>query len=146
MRHAGFLSGHRGACVGENLYCGEEYSYPTHPLVLPGANRQGAPKSPGDRNCVLRVYWGSRQGKRSGRFFSLRNFKLHLGQVEILGMDPVPLVHQLAGALATMHWEAGVVARTAGFVIGSVPSSASAFRPLPAATLQYLPPETYAER
>ncbi|KAB2571406.1 hypothetical protein BFW01_g10021 [Lasiodiplodia theobromae] len=105
-------------------------------------------KRPGNRDCLVRVYLGSRRqsAKRSERFFSLRNLKLHLNQMEELGMDAEVLAAQVAGALATMHWKARVDGRGVEFVLGSVPPGMARLKPLTAAELEGLEPGSDTER
>ncbi|KAH7318991.1 hypothetical protein BKA65DRAFT_556420 [Rhexocercosporidium sp. MPI-PUGE-AT-0058] len=42
---------------------------------------------------------------RPQRFFSLRNFKLHLNQMVDLGLDVATFATTMANALAILHWE-----------------------------------------
>ncbi|KAL1633539.1 Class II abasic (AP) endonuclease [Diplodia intermedia] len=107
-------------------------------------NRSKALQSPGNKDCLVRTYLGSRQGKTGGLFFSLRNFKLHLNQMLELEMPTFPLAEYMAGALATMHWEARIDARDVEFVLGSAPTY-PLIKPLTTAELRETEPDTYTE-
>lgn len=115
---------------------------------------------PGNRDCLVRAYLGSSRQRqrqqgggaigRCGNFFSLRNLKLRLDQMEEMGMATEVLAAQVAGALATMHWEARVDGRGVEFVLGSVPPPPAGPReqrllPLAAAELEGLEPGSDTE-
>ena len=75
---------------------------------------------PANRDCLVRVYLGSTQGKTPcGMFFSLRNFKLHLNHMTELELDTEALARRMGTALAVMHWGAKTDARDVEFVLGS---------------------------
>ena len=74
---------------------------------------------PANKDCLVRVYLGSSQGKSGGMFFSLRNFKMHLNQMAAVGLDVEGLACRMAKALALMHWAAMTDARDVEFVLGS---------------------------
>ncbi|KAI1258402.1 zinc finger protein-domain-containing protein [Xylariaceae sp. FL1019] len=76
-------------------------------------------EDPANKDCLVRVYLGSMQGKSGGMFFSLRNFKLHLNQMIDLGLDIFTMAQQVAESLAIMHWAARTDARDVEFVLGS---------------------------
>ncbi|KAI1377257.1 zinc finger protein-domain-containing protein [Hypoxylon crocopeplum] len=76
---------------------------------------------PANRDCLVRVYLGSLQGKSGGTFFSLRNFKLHFNHMIDLQLDVEEMASQIAEALAVMHWAARTDARDVEFVLGSSP-------------------------
>ncbi|KAJ5924293.1 hypothetical protein N7466_008480 [Penicillium verhagenii] len=78
-----------------------------------------------DKDCVVRLYLGRRRRQRSqtsSRFtaFSLRNFPLHLDQVESLGTSQSE-IHKyaeiMAETLAVMHWIAEVDGNDIEFVL-----------------------------
>ena len=78
----------------------------------------------GDEDCLVRPYLGRRRvGQRTSRFraFTLRNFPLHVDQMEELRMDTFQYAALLADALALMHWIAQVDANDVEFVLGSYP-------------------------
>lgn len=49
--------------------------------------RKAAKADPANKDCLVRVYLGSMQGRIIPMFFSLRNFKLHLNQMVQLQLD-----------------------------------------------------------
>lgn len=114
----------------------EKYCAPRH--------RTKALQSPGNKDCLVRVYLGSRGGKSNSLFFSLRNFKLHLNQMLELEMNTFELAGCMAGALAAMHWQAKVDARDVEFVLGSAPTYPLA-KPLTSVELANMEPNTYTE-
>ncbi|KAF2092891.1 hypothetical protein NA57DRAFT_49382 [Rhizodiscina lignyota] len=82
----------------------------------------------GDEDCVVRPYLGRRRiGQRVSRFqsFTLRNFPLHVDQMEDLGLNIFIYAAKLADALAIMHWVAGVDANDVEFVLASCPHQIS---------------------
>lgn len=78
-----------------------------------------------DKDCLVRPYIGRRRmqnfNKRSGFTpFSLRNFPLHVDQMELLLeiRDHIPrYVKLMAEALAMMHWVAGIDGNDIEFVL-----------------------------
>ncbi|KAK8221137.1 zinc finger protein-domain-containing protein [Phyllosticta capitalensis] len=89
--------------------------------------------SPGNADCLVRIYLGSRIGRSGLSFFSLRNFKLHLNQLEDLGQDTyiMQFAGYMANALAVMHWRARVDARDVEFVLGNARPRAHLVRTTP---------------
>ncbi|KAM0519971.1 hypothetical protein ACHAPE_003243 [Trichoderma viride] len=71
-----------------------------------------------NKDCLVRPYLGSLKG-RQGRFFSLRNFKMHLEQMAELQLDIKELAGKMASAMAVMHWAAKTDVRDIEFVLGS---------------------------
>ncbi|EQL01269.1 hypothetical protein G6O67_000815 [Ophiocordyceps sinensis] len=72
-----------------------------------------------NKDCLVRPYLGSSRGKSDGRFFSLRNFKIHLNQMVDIQLDVVAMARRMAVAMAIMHWAAKTDARDVEFVLGS---------------------------
>ncbi|KAK0609631.1 hypothetical protein DIS24_g12301 [Lasiodiplodia hormozganensis] len=107
-------------------------------------NRRKALQSPGNKDCLVRVYLGSRGGKSNSLFFSLRNFKLHLNQMLELEMNTFELAGCMAGALAAMHWKAKIDARDVEFVLGTAPIAYPA-KPLTSVELANMELNTYTE-
>lgn len=70
-------------------------------------------------DCLVRIYLGSMQGKATGMFFSLRNFKLHLNQMADIKLDVEQMARRMGIAFAIMHWAAETDARDIEFVLGS---------------------------
>ncbi|OHE93202.1 hypothetical protein CORC01_11519 [Colletotrichum orchidophilum] len=81
--------------------------------------RAKAHADPANKDCLIRPYLGSLEGRTSTLFFSLRNFKLHLNQIDELGLDMVEIAKDMGEVLAVMHWEARTDARDVEFVLGS---------------------------
>jgi hypothetical protein len=54
-------------------------------------------------DCLVRVYLGSMKGEERRRFFSLRNFKLHLNQMMEIGLDVVEIGERMGKALAIVQ-------------------------------------------
>ncbi|KAI2615390.1 zinc finger protein-domain-containing protein [Hypoxylon sp. NC1633] len=82
-------------------------------------HQQAALTDHANRDCIVRVYLGSLKGESGRRFFSLRNFKLHLNQLAELDMDLGTIASEMAKALAIMHWSAKTDARDVEFALGS---------------------------
>ena len=61
-------------------------------------------------------------------FFSLRNYKLHIDQVQSLQLDAEEYAKSMAGALAVLHWHTKVDAMDIEFVLGSSPTDNNAVR------------------
>lgn len=93
-----------------------------------------------NKDCLVRVYLGSMQGRVGGMFFSLRNFKLHLNHMIDLQLDVGALARRMGIALAVMHWGAKTDARDVEFVLGS---SAKKSTPMRHAQVARLEPQTY---
>lgn len=93
--------------------------------------KQAAKDDPANADCLVRVYLGANKDPEPGqgtpwsnfrsRFFSLRNFKLHLNQLTDLRLenDAREMAKQMAFSLAIMHWAAKTDARDVEFVLGS---------------------------
>lgn len=93
-----------------------------------------------NRDCLVRVYLGSMQGKIGGMFFSLRNFKLHLNHMVDLALDTEALARRMGSALAVLHWGAKTDARDVEFVLGSSTKKTIAAKPI---STKDLKPFTY---
>ncbi|OJJ05164.1 hypothetical protein ASPVEDRAFT_31571 [Aspergillus versicolor CBS 583.65] len=79
-----------------------------------------------NRDCLIRPYLGRRRHhtKRASRFqaFSLRNYPLHVDQMEELGIsesDITGYAQSMAEALAVMHWDAEVDGNDVEFVLAA---------------------------
>lgn len=81
--------------------------------------QQAARNDPANKDCLVRLYLGSQSSPRPSRFFSLRNFKLHLDQMDMLKLDIRGFAYSIGQALAVMHWAAQTDARDIEFVLGS---------------------------
>lgn len=77
--------------------------------------------NPSDEDCLVRPYLGRRRITKpsTSQFarFSLRNYALHVDQMEELGLDAVQYARAMAEALALMHWGARVDANDVEFVL-----------------------------
>ncbi|KAF4998195.1 hypothetical protein FDECE_11836 [Fusarium decemcellulare] len=94
-----------------------------HLLIERFCSRAGKPKAradPANQDCLVRVYLGSLKGRSGGMFFSLRNFKIHLNQLDELGMNASGIASSMGTSLAVMHWAAQTDARDVEFALGSV--------------------------
>lgn len=88
-----------------------------------------------NKDCLIRPYLGRRRHstirvKEKVEYFSLRNFKLCLDQMEDLELDCSYYALQMADVLAIMHWEAQIDAADVEFVLGGPPCLAR--DPIPA--------------
>ncbi|KAI1173522.1 zinc finger protein-domain-containing protein [Nemania sp. FL0916] len=75
---------------------------------------------PNNHDCLIRPYLGKRRrlySKSVLSSYSLRNFPLHLDQIEELGLDAFVYSHCMAQALAFMHWSAKIDANDVEFVL-----------------------------
>lgn len=74
-----------------------------------------------NRSCLVRPYLGRRRhgAKRPKRFeaFSLKNFPLHLDQMEQLDLNIASYAEIMADALAMMHWYGEIDANDVEFVL-----------------------------
>lgn len=75
-----------------------------------------------NESCLVRPYLGKRRPEQRGRdrslrFFSLRNYPLHMNQMEELGLPVVSYAMAMADALAFLHWVARVDAGDVEFVL-----------------------------
>lgn len=80
---------------------------------------------PANKDCLVRIYLGKRRANGLSRFFQLRNFSLHLNQMEELELDVFEFATEIAKALAIVHWAAHVDANDVEFVLGSAPDKTS---------------------
>ncbi len=92
------------------------------PSGLPAPSKDAAKEDPRNRDCLARIYLGKRcdRNRRPSRMFTLRNFNLHLDQMEDLNLDVHALARRMADALAVMHWHAKIDADDVEFVLGSL--------------------------
>ena len=86
----------------------------------PASLRSTIKASEPDRDCLVRLYLGRRRHPaKQSRFdaFSLRNYPLHIDQVEELGLDALLYARTMAEALAEIHWRAHIDANDVEFVL-----------------------------
>lgn len=81
-------------------------------------------------DCLVRVYLGRRLAKGekrplSNENFTLRNFPLHVNEIEDLGLDTHLYARIMARSLALLHWAARNDANDVEFILGTTASSAS---------------------
>lgn len=82
-----------------------------------------------DQDCLIRPYLGRRRRLvRQSRFhaFSLRNYPLHLDQIEELALDGFLYAKIMAETLAHMYWRAHVDANDVEFVLAPPTSTQKA--------------------
>lgn len=92
---------------------------------VPEAHQGGVLEDGKNTHCLIRTYLGRRKHRHHPRpgksvFFSLRNFPLHVDQMEDLGLDLKILegyATAMADALAFLHWCARVDANDVEFVL-----------------------------
>ncbi|KAI1827505.1 zinc finger protein-domain-containing protein [Xylaria intraflava] len=114
-------------------------------LIRKYCSEKGKEKALIDRannDCLVRVYLGSSRGKSDQKFFSLRNFKIHLNQLTDLRSDVTALASEMGKALAIMHWDAKVDARDVEFVLGGSVSAAPVLT-YSHADFRWMMPRTY---
>lgn len=97
--------------------------------LRPDVNVEDVINSQSNEHCLIRPYLGRRRYRRSEaepvtgqsrqqlRAFSLRNFPLHLDQMEQLGIDAGDYAIGMADALAFLHWVAKVDGNDVEFVL-----------------------------
>ncbi|KAL7930165.1 zinc finger domain-containing protein [Trichoderma chlorosporum] len=97
--------------------------------LRPDLDEESVITSRNNDHCLIRPYLGRRRYRRSEteliqgqsrqrlRAFSLRNFPLHLDQMEQLGIDPGDYAMAMADALAFLHWVAKVDGNDVEFVL-----------------------------
>ncbi|KAH6989286.1 hypothetical protein BKA56DRAFT_513458, partial [Ilyonectria sp. MPI-CAGE-AT-0026] len=116
---------------------------PTRTLLIekfcPSRVKSEAFNSASNKDCLVRVYLGSLNGRSINRFFNLRNLKLYLNHMIELKMDVAGMASDMAVALATMHWAAKTDARDVEFVLGSSTEPLSA---MTASEIAALPPNS----
>ncbi|KAF2737693.1 hypothetical protein EJ04DRAFT_591237, partial [Polyplosphaeria fusca] len=78
-------------------------------------------KSAPNKDCLVRLYLGKRRNRHVSRFFQLRNFSLHLDQMEELALNVKEFAVHIADALTVMHWAVKTDANDVEFVLGSAP-------------------------
>jgi hypothetical protein len=74
-----------------------------------------------NKDCLVRIYLGKRRERPNNMFFQLRNFNLHLDQMEELQLDVNEFASAIGEALAIMHWACHIDGNDVEFVLGSSP-------------------------
>ncbi|KAF2489517.1 hypothetical protein BU16DRAFT_598576 [Lophium mytilinum] len=91
-------------------------------LFCPPSRKEFTKSNRADEDCLIRAYLGRRR-RRTGptksalQLFSLRNYPLHIDQMEQLQLDTLAYANAMADALAVMHWAAKVDASDVEFVL-----------------------------
>lgn len=91
----------------------------------PESMQQQIAESPQNRHCLVRVYLGRRRlmhqhnPPNRPKFFSLRNFPLHVDQATELGLPCERYAKAMGEALATLHWEVRTDGADVEFVLGA---------------------------
>jgi hypothetical protein len=86
--------------------------------------------TPEQEDCLIRPYLGRRLGPKDKRplstkeTFTLRNFPLHVNEMEDIGLDTHHYAKIMARTLAALHWTAKIDANDIEFVLGTTASSA----------------------
>lgn len=79
-----------------------------------------------NEDCLIRIYTCKRRRQvRPPTFFNLRNYRLHVDQINELGLDTGSIVKILAEALAHCYWRAHVDAHDVEFVFAPTCSTQS---------------------
>ncbi|KAL3418821.1 hypothetical protein PVAG01_09042 [Phlyctema vagabunda] len=89
-------------------------------LYCPTSLKPSIKLSEPDRDCLIRPYLGRRRRLvRQSRFqaFSLRNYPLHIDQIEDLRLDDALYAEIMAETLAELYWNAHVDANDVEFVL-----------------------------
>jgi hypothetical protein len=80
--------------------------------------------------CLIRIYTGKRRlSNQTSTFFNLRNYGLHIDQMNELGLDTPAIARVLATALAHCYWRARVDANDVEFVLAPATSTSHGSTP-----------------
>jgi hypothetical protein len=83
-------------------------------------------EKPENQDCLIRLYLGRRSCDNSkNENIRLRNFPLHVNEMEGLKLDTNIYAVTMARSLAMMHWAARVDANDVEFVLGCSPAKSS---------------------
>ncbi|KAL5119173.1 hypothetical protein ACEQ8H_002881 [Pleosporales sp. CAS-2024a] len=76
-----------------------------------------------NKDCLVRLYLGRRHDNRTSKpqNIKMRNFPLHVNEMERIGLETKNFALVMAKALAILHWKAGVDANDVEFVLGGSP-------------------------
>ncbi len=92
----------------------------------PESLRSSIRSSEPDQDCLIRPYLGRRRRlERQSRFkaFSLRNYPLHVDQIEDLALDCALYARTMAETLAVLYWKAHIDANDVEFVLAPPPKA-----------------------
>ena len=92
-------------------------------MYCPAERRKYFKADQSNKDCLVRIYLGKRRSPVVPKFktFQLRNFLLHLDQIEELELNASEFASGIAEALAIMHWACQLDANDVEFVLGSAP-------------------------
>ena len=84
-------------------------------------------EKPENKDCLIRLYLGRRNDTTNSKSENvrLRNFPLHVNEMEYLKLDTAMYAATMARALAVMHWTAGIDANDVEFVLSGSPTNDS---------------------
>lgn len=95
-------------------------------LYCPKLLKSSIKLSEPDQDCLIRPYLGRRRRllSKQSKFqaFSLRNYPLHIDQIEELALDSLLLARIMAETLAEIYWRAHVDANDIEFVLAPMPT------------------------
>ena len=87
-------------------------------LYAPIGQVEAAKALKGNRDAIARVYLGRSRLNLTSRYFSLRNFPLHLDQaLQICPRDVNRFAREMGTALAVFHWSCQMDAFDVEFVL-----------------------------
>ncbi|CAG8888083.1 unnamed protein product [Penicillium egyptiacum] len=85
-----------------------------------------------NKDCLIHLHLGrKRHGsfqRASTRFFSLRNYKMHVDQVQSLELEAESYASTMASALAVLRWNTKIDAMDIEFVLSSTPLNRNSIR------------------
>jgi len=89
------------------------------------AKKESVKADPANKDCLARLYLGRRRdtSRRPSLLFTLRNFILHVDQMEELQLDVSLFASTMASTLAVLHWGVNVDGDDIEFVLGSAPTT-----------------------
>ncbi|KAL8733189.1 MAG: hypothetical protein Q9181_003672 [Wetmoreana brouardii] len=95
-------------------------------LYYPESLKPSIKLSEPNQDCLIRPYLGRRRRSASStpsRFqaFSLRNYPLHIDQIEELGLNSILYARLMAETLAIIYWRAHIDANDVEFVLAPFP-------------------------
>ncbi|KFA81715.1 hypothetical protein S40288_11751 [Stachybotrys chartarum IBT 40288] len=79
---------------------------------------------PENKSCLIRIYLGRRQitkPETNVQNLKLRNFPLHVNEMEDMSLDTSHFACVMAQTLAILHWKAGIDGNDIEFILGSSP-------------------------
>ncbi|KAK3117225.1 hypothetical protein LTR53_001652 [Teratosphaeriaceae sp. CCFEE 6253] len=91
-------------------------------LYCPAVFREQMRTADAYNACLARVYLGARSDPRPKQLnlFKLRNFPLHVDQLEAVDVDRTPYAVAMARTLAVMHWRVECDADDVEFVLAGI--------------------------